>query len=310
MNFDVHANSKHYHPKDSEYVAEDMFAKPGKGFYGNQQAVKMNVGAPQKPDEFEHPLEAQVMQNRLRQQMGYPMAGPPAPGPNYWDNTTMNLPKYPMPQVNDLQFNPQIANTQYQKDASLQKNIAMIGGITPVIPGMERSLMDNEMRFIGMNKNQSSSTNSLLGHAETGGPGQFLGGNQMGSQMGNQMGSHMGSQMRGQPGMGLGGNHMGLGGGPNMMQMHNPDYGQARMNDMYSGNPGGGFLQTEYLPNPNSHNLESQIENPQFAHELEKTRQMRMKQESELKKMRKTHDKMSAYGDILKKSVDHKEFKH
>jgi hypothetical protein len=94
LNFDVHANSKHYHPKDSEYVAEEMFARPGKGFYGNQQAVKMNVAAPEKPQEYDNPLEAQVMQNRLRQQMGYPMAGPPGPGPQNWDAGNMSLPKY------------------------------------------------------------------------------------------------------------------------------------------------------------------------------------------------------------------------
>ena len=71
-----------------------MFARPGKGFYGNQQAVKMNVTAPEKPQEYDNPLEAQVMQNRLRQQMGYPMAGPPGQGVQNWDANNMSLPKY------------------------------------------------------------------------------------------------------------------------------------------------------------------------------------------------------------------------
>ena len=63
MNFDVHANSKHYFPKDAEFLSNDYFSKPGKDFHTNKQAVFMNDTNKQTPApklEYQHPLQAQV----------------------------------------------------------------------------------------------------------------------------------------------------------------------------------------------------------------------------------------------------------
>lgn len=46
--YNIHANSKHYYPKDAEFLTNDNMAKPGAKFNANRQAVMMkdekNIG--------------------------------------------------------------------------------------------------------------------------------------------------------------------------------------------------------------------------------------------------------------------------
>ena len=60
--------------------------------------------------------------------------------------------QYPNPAVSNLEFRPDLTRQQLTNgDPYLHYNVAALGGIDPIIPEMERSLMQNELKSIQAN---------------------------------------------------------------------------------------------------------------------------------------------------------------
>ena len=174
LHFDIHANSKQYYSKDNEYLAHDHLSKPGKTYSANQKAVMLNEPRMSSNTDvkYANELEAQVAANKYQMLNEIAMNNnhahnhahdhahnhPQNMPMNQFGQTGINCPM-PMPKSNNLQFMPNMNNTDLQNQAILQRNINSLGGIKPVIPQMNQTLLDNEMKYINQHRGGHMNTN-------------------------------------------------------------------------------------------------------------------------------------------------------
>lgn len=174
LHFDIHANSKQYYSKDNEFFSQDHLSKPGKTHSANQKAVMLNEPkmCSHTDVKYANELEAQVAANKYQilneiamnnnhpqnNMHNHPQNNMQNMSMNQFGQTGINYPM-PMPKSNNLQFMPNMSNTDLQNQAILQRNINSLGGINPVIPQMNQTLLENEMKYINQHRGSQMNTN-------------------------------------------------------------------------------------------------------------------------------------------------------